>query len=96
MKTKIVIELTVECPDSDEIANLVNDQLDAGVIQYLIAEWASDHLGARGRRLKFLDSRCRTEEEESTSSGPIPDPPEPKASEPWDEDVGILTPRGER
>jgi hypothetical protein len=70
MKTKIVIELTVECPqapegmDSDEIAILVNDQLDEGVIQALIAESASDRLGLPGRRLKFIDSRCRTEDAE--------------------------------
>jgi hypothetical protein len=59
VKTKIVISLVVEVGDDDEIASIVNDQLDEGVIQDVIAEWLADRYGGE---IEFIDSRCRTED----------------------------------
>ena len=57
---KVTIELTFKHKgDDDEIASLVNDQLDAGVIQDLINEWAQDRLGIE---LEFVNSSARTED----------------------------------
>ena len=58
MKTKIVIELVVECDAPGVVEDAVDRLLDAGSIQDTIAEYVDDH---HSESVEFEDSRCHTE-----------------------------------
>lgn len=59
MKTKIVIELVVECDDAAETERMVDHMLDRGQIQDMLAEQYEDVLGGE---LEFVESSVRAEE----------------------------------
>jgi len=59
VKTKIIIELVVECDDRDETERMIDRMLDRGQIQDAISEQYEDVLGGE---LEFVESSVHTED----------------------------------